>query len=256
MAILLVRGRVGSLSAYKAMEMQGVPAWYPDRYHDKGTWWRGGGDGYGFYWSIVGNHGFIQYGRNFSGWATCRFYDETITWVNEVQNSDGSVSCDVTVDIGNFRGDRTDYYRGGIAVNSNIQIGNTTVYTHNGSSGDVLNDRPSKPRVTKHITIPPQSYSDDIQMYFNAHYPSGMYPDAHYMLGMTLYNPTPPAYIPMAARKGGNWQSFNDHNGHILIRHGNNWDNKSKELYTTQRQANHGHNRIRRGGQWLQLPKM
>lgn len=91
---------------------------------------------------------------------------------------------------------------------------------------------------------------------YRSHYPNGEVADANLLIGFKLYNPTPPTYIPMAARKSGSWKSLNANKGHILIRKSGSWVNKSKENFNTQRHENTGHNRIRRGGKWLQLPKM
>ena len=257
MTLLLIRGRFGSGSAYSAVEEHGVPAWYTGGVDNKGNWWGGPNtpEMEGFYWSLVDNRAYIQYGKNRSGWAGTRFASESLTWTNEVMNDDGSVSCDVTVDVGQYQGRTTDYIIGSVPVVHTLMVGNQTVATYSGGTGDNFDVAGNPSRVTKHITVGPQSYSDDVQLYFNAHYPTGIYPDAHFTAGLTLYNPTEPSYIPMAARKNSTWNSLNDHGGHILIRQ-NGWQNKSKELFATQRQANRGHNRIRRNGEWLQLPKM
>lgn len=257
MTLLLIKGRFGSSGVYTAVQHSEVPAWYTNGVENKANWWGGPNTDVNeaFYWSLVGNHAFIQYGKNQSGWAGCRFIDETLTWTNERQNSDGSIDCDVTVDIGQYGGRRTDYFTGNVPVVHTIKIGNQVVATYSGGTGDGFNVPANPGRITSHITVAPQSYSDTVQLYFDVHYPTGIFPDAHFAAGITLYNPTPPAYIPMSTRKNGKWLNLNDHGGHISIRHGN-WQDRSKELYTTQRQENQGHNRIRRGGKWLQLPKM
>lgn len=253
MSLLEIRGRIGSNSRYTAVEESGVPAWNSD-YNNYSNWW-GGGDTYtGFYWSLVGNTAYIQYGKNAEGWAGTRFISETLTWTNEVANDDGSVSCDVTVDVSNFRGKVTQYIKGPVPVVHTLTIGGQTVVTYSGGTGDTFDVAPVTPRITKHITIPSESYAEGVQLVFHAHYPTGIFPDAEFLCGITLYNPTPPSYIPMATRRGS-WLSLNDHSGHILIRQGG-WQNKSKENFSTQRQPNSGHNRIRRSGTWLQLPKM
>lgn len=257
MSILQLTTRFGSHSDYTAVQQQGVPGWYPNGANDKANWWGGPNtpEREGFYWSIVENHAFIQYGKNRSGWAGVRFTDEQMTWTNEQQNNDGSVSCDVTIDVGDYHGRRTDYLRGSVPVVHTLIVGSQTVATYSGGTGDAFDVVANPRRVTKHITIAPQTYSDEIQLYLHVHYPTGIYPDAHFEAGMTLYNPTPPNYIPMATRKSGQWLNLNDHNGHILIRHGG-WQDRSKELSAHQREENQGHNRIRKGGRWLQCPKM
>ena len=256
MSILQLKGRFGSSGIYSAVQHNEVPAWYTNGVENKANWWGPGTDvNEAFYWSLVGNHAFIQYGKNLSGWAGCRFIDETLTWTNERQNPDGSVDCDVTVDIGQYGGRRTDYFTGNVPVVHSLKIGNQVVATYSGGTGDGFNVPANPGRITSHITVAPQSYSNTVQLYFDVHYPTGIFPDAHFAAGITLYNPTPPAYIPMSTRKNDQWLNLNDHGGHISIRHGS-WQDRSKELYTSQRQENQGHNRIRRGGKWLQLPKM
>lgn len=257
MSILTLSGRFGSNSKYTAVQNQGVPAWFTGGVDNKANWWGGPNtpEYEGFYWSLVGSHAYVQYGKNRSGWAGCRFANEEITWTNEHQNNDGSVSCDVTIDIGHYLGRTTDYLRGSVPVVHTLMVGQDTVATYSGGTGDSFDVAPSQGRITKHITIAPESYSDEIQLYIHVHYPTGIFPDAHFTAGMTLYNPTPPNYRPMATRKGGRWLSLNDNNGHILIRHGS-WQDRSTELSAHQREENQGHNRIRKGGRWLQCPKM
>lgn len=259
MSLLQLKGRFDSSGVYSAKQEQGVPAWRTGDggISNKTNWWGGPNtdENEAFYWSLVDNHAYIQYGKNQRAWAGCRVIDENLTWTNEHQNPDGSVDCDVTVDIGDYWGRTTDYFHGSVPVVHTVKVGNQTVITYSGGTGDAFQVAAHPNRITSHIRVNPQSYSDSIQLYIDVHYPTGVYPDAHFDAGITLYNPTPPAYIPMATRKNGQWLNLNDHNGHILVRHGN-WQDKSKELFTTQRQENQGHNRIRRGGKWLQLPKM
>jgi len=75
-------------------------------------------------------------------------------------------------------------------------------------------------------------------------------------LGFGLHNPNPPNYVPMAIRKSSNWKDLNSNNGKILIRKSGGWVDKSIESVLTSRQINQGQNRIRRGGDWRQLPPM
>ena len=118
MTLLLIKGRFGSSGVYTAVQHSEVPAWYTNGVENKANWWGGPNTDVNeaFYWSLVGNHAFIQYGKNHSGWAGCRFIDESLTWTNERQNPDGSVDCDVTVDVGQYGGRRTDYFKGNVPV--------------------------------------------------------------------------------------------------------------------------------------------
>lgn len=258
MGILTLKSRINS-SGYSNVQENGRPRWADTDGSNKNDWWFRSGDGpngpYGFFWSIVGDDYFVQYGRNYSGWASVRMLQEALTWTNEKQNDDGSVSADVTVDIARVKSGRTDFAAGGIAGVTKIYVGDTLVFQHAGNTTDVYNEPPLVSRVTKHITVAPESYSDDIQMRYTTHYPQHQFPDGDFFCGATLYNPTPPNYIPMAARKNGQWKSLNANRGHILIRQGG-WQDRSKELSAYQRQENQGHNRIRKSGRWLQLPKM
>ena len=162
MTLLLIKGRFGSSGVYSAVQYNEVPAWYTNGVENKANWWGPGTDvNEAFYWSLVGNHAFIQYGKNLSGWAGCRFIDETLTWTNERQNPDGSVDCDVTVDIGQYGGRRTDYFVGNVPVVHSIKIGNQVVATYSGGTGDGFNVPANPGRITSHITVAPQSYSDN-----------------------------------------------------------------------------------------------
>lgn len=255
MSILELRSRIGSNSRYTAVEEQGIPAWETQWNNSYSSWWSGGDTYTGFYFSVVNNTAYIQYGKNATGWAGTRFITETVTWTNEQMNNDGSVTCDVTVDLENFRGHVTEYVINPVPVVHTLTLNGTTVMQYSGSTGDTFDVAPIVPRTTARITVAPQQYSDAIELVFHAHYPTGIFPDANIIAGVTLYNPTVPSYIPMATRKDGHWLNLSDNSGHILIRQ-NGWQDRSLELFASAKQPNQGHNRIRRNNQWLQLPKM
>lgn len=63
-------------------------------------------------------------------------------------------------------------------------------------------------------------------------------------------------YKPWAIRKGGTWTSLNKPSGRFIIRHGNNWEDKSNELLSDAGKDNKGHNRIRKNGVWKQQNKL
>jgi len=66
----------------------------------------------------------------------------------------------------------------------------------------------------------------------------------------------PPLYIPMSLRNSGLWKSLDLNRGFIRRRVGGIWVDFGVEQRSTVMQANKGHNRIRQGGSWLQLPPM
>ena len=71
MSILQLKGRFGSSGIYSAVQHNAVPAWYTNGVENKANWWGPGTDvNEAFYWSLVGNHAFIQYGKNLSGWVS------------------------------------------------------------------------------------------------------------------------------------------------------------------------------------------
>lgn len=255
---------VPSTQAYN-MHSRGtsVPAWYGD-YANKNKWWNDGvpanGPTNGFY-SLVTTSAtqvqeFIQYGQNTDGWAGTRFIDETVTVTSQTPNADGSITCVGNVHIGPVASYPTNFIKTPVQVQYTVTVNGTVVHQRTGTTGDSYLNNANPNNVGFNVTVAPQTESQATTVKLDWVYPNHEYPDAHFILGVALYNPTPPTYIPMAIRKNGSNKSLNSNNGFIRIRKSGSFVNKSEENSNTSMQANQGHNRIRRSGNWLQLPKM
>lgn len=250
----------GTTGAHPVKEVSGVPGWYSEDFgtfanliKDHNNWWWDNDND--FIYSLSGNTGFIQYGTNRSDFASCRFCYEKVTWENEHLDDDGNVSADVTIEVKFLGGQKTTMAQAGYPVVNSLEFNGQTIASRTGNTIDsyALQCNPQVFHVT--VTVPPQQFAQNMNLTYKSVYPQHQIVDASLQIGFSLYNPTPPFYIPMAQRKSNQWQSLNTHHGSIKIRHGQ-WVDKSKENTATQRQENQGHNRIRRGGKWLQVPKM
>lgn len=237
-----------------------VPSWYSASGATMDTlvantanWWHGGNTD--FFYSINGHDSYIQFGQDISVYASARFFSENIDFSNVVENADGSTSADVVLKIGHIAGRKTPSTIAGWSVVNTLTVHGTEVFRYTGNTMDSYGRDPSPTSVSMHVTVPPQSYSNDLILHWKSHYPNGDHSDLDADLGITLYNPTPPVYIPMSQRHSNKWHSLNP-SGHILIRKSGAWKNKSQEQIPTSMHENSGHNRIRRSSKWLQLPKM
>lgn len=259
--VLQLKPNFGTGSSHPVGEVSGTPGWYSENLgsftaliSDYSKWWSSNDKD--FLYSLVGNVGFIQYGTNRSDFASARFTWEKVTWSNEHVDDNGYCSANVHVELGFFGGHKTSMSAAGYSVTNSLVFNGQTVASHSGNTIDNYVITPNPRSFDFTVNIPPEGYATNMNIEYRSHYPNGEVADASLTVGFRLYNPTPPVYIPMAARKGGSWKSLNANNGHILIRKSGSWVNKSKENFNTQRQENTGHNRIRRGGKWLQMPKM
>lgn len=251
----------GTTGSHPVIEKQGNPPWYSEDFatftskiKDHNNWWWD--DSHDFLYSLNGNIGFIQYGTNRSDFASVRFCFEKVTWTNERIDSDGNVSADVTIEVKFLGGQKTTMSQAGYPVTNSLVFNGQTIASHTGNTIDSYSIQCSPQVFHVTVTIPPQQYAQNMKLVYKSVYPQGQIANAELQIGFTLYNPTPPVYIPMAIRKSNVWKSLNANHGFIRIRKSNSWTDKSKENTGTQRQENHGHNRIRKSGKWLQLPKM
>lgn len=259
--VLQLKPNFDTSGSHPVGQVSGTPTWYSENLgsftaliNDYSKWWSSNDKD--FLYSVVGNTGFIQYGTNRSDFASARFTWEKVTWTNEHVYDDGYCSANVHVELGFLGGHKTSMSAAGYLVTNSLVFNGHTVASHSGNTIDNYVTTPNPRTFDFTVNIPPQQYSMNMNLEYRSHYPNGEVADANLLIGFKLYNPTPPVYIPMAARKSGSWKSLNANNGHILIRKSGSWVNKSKENFNTQRHENAGHNRIRRGGKWLQLPKM
>jgi len=207
-------------------------------------------------YNINGNLACVQYGLDRSDFASARGLWEKIEINNEVLNDNGSVTADITLTISSIVGHKTTHSIAGYPAITTIYLAGQQVVQRTGNTIDSFNMWPNPSTITKRVTVGPQQKSDQLDLDYNTVYPTGVYPNNTIKLGMTVYNPTPPNYTPMALRRGGNWNSLNANHGFIRIRKGGNWQDKSEENSNTSLHDNTGHNRIRRNGVWKQLPKM
>lgn len=243
-----------------------VPPWFGD-YANKAKWYNDGvpatGPTNGFY-NLVSSansvHEYIQYGQNTTGWAGTRFIDETVTVTRQTANADGSISVTGTINVGPIGAYPTDFILNPVNVIYTVTVNGRIVHNHSGKTGDSYLELSAPATQNFNVTVPAQSSSDVTSVKLDWVYPNHEYPDAHFVLGVELYNPTLPTYIPFALRDGGSWKGLNNHNGFIKIRNGANgsWVDKGEENTATSMHANTGHNRVRNGkdGTWVQAPAM
>lgn len=209
-----------------------------------------------YYYNIVGNDEiYIQYGANRSGWASARFLKETVTILNENENTDGSITATVRVQANFFVGKRNDLASGGYVVDYRVRINKKVQYEFTNNAYDNF-DYGSRPTIEFTVTVDPKKESSSTAMEVRFNYPNGEEPTSTFTVGFSLYNPNDPTYTPMAIRKNNAWRDLNSNNGKIQRRINGEWIDKSKENGATSRQVNKGKNRIRINNDWRQLPKM
>lgn len=239
----------------------GMPAWYDsdsgaqfEKFKNRNNWWYD--NNVDIMYNITGNTATVQYGLNRSDYASARALWEKIDISNEVQHDDGSVTADITITLSSIVGCKTSMSQAGYPAVTTVYLAGQQVAQRSGNTIDTFNMYPNPSSITKRVTVGPQQKSNQLDLVYHTDYPTGVYPNNDIKLGMTVYNPTPPNYIPMALRRGRNWDSLNSNHGFIKIRKSGNWQDKSKENSNTSRHDNAGHNRIRKNGVWKQLPKM
>lgn len=243
-----------------------VPPWFGD-YSNKAKWYTDGvpasGPTNGFYNLISSTnsvHEYIQYGQNTDGWAGTRFIDETVTVTSQTTNADGTISVQGTVNVGPIGAYPTDHIKTPVRVQYTVTVNGVVIHRHEGNTGDAYLELGSPATQNFNVTVPAQGASDATSVKLDWVYPDHEFPDAHFVLGVELYNPTPPTYVPFALRDGNSWKGLNNHNGFIKVRNGANgsWVDKGDESTATSMQPNTGHNRVRNGanGTWLQAPAM
>lgn len=171
----------------------GSPAWYPDGWEDRSNWWYDGTFETDYFYQINSDNDecYIQYGQNQSQWASARFFGERVQVINEVQNSDRSltVTADVTPLL--FCGQTTEFAASvNIPVTYSVKINGDEVYSFSGNTIDTIeNDEGTTITVTK--TLAPQQQWFGTSMTIDVHYPDGTYPDSTVDIGFSLFNPNP-----------------------------------------------------------------
>lgn len=230
-----------------------IPPWL-DNETDINTWYKDSGKN--FFFNIVDDETiYIQHGLNESGWAGVLFLSQTLNILNQVKNDDSSITVTYDVKPNFFISRIAPVSIAGWQVETDVFIGNERMYRHVGNTRENYSYG-AKPKITNTVTIQPEQEFTGSALKLTSFYPNGESPTNTLIVGFSLYNPNPPIYIPMATRKNGNWKDLNSNNGHILIRKSNSWIDKSQESFATSRQIDKGKNRIRKSGNWRQLPRM
>lgn len=257
MGILQLKPIFKGSSGYAAIAMPNPPGWADNDVDTKSKWYYSGQDNAYFLYYLEKNKKFyIQVGMNRSDFASARFVTETYDILNEHLNEDGSVEADIKITLSPFSGRRTDYAAAGVNVKMTMYFGDTVIGGYTGNTSNPVNLGFTPNPITVHVKLGPQETAENTQLKLKYVYPNGEYTNSTMTLGGAIYNPTPPNYVPMSIRKNGSWKSLNKNQGFIKIRKGDTWQDRSQEDKNTERQANHGHNRIRRSSSWLQLPPM
>lgn len=211
-----------------------------------------------YYYNILKgetNEIYTQYGANRSGWASVRFMNQSLKIINEEFKEDSSI--DVTVEVGlNFlKGRIAPVSIAGWKVETEVYIGDELQYEFKGNTRSNY-DYGKREKVLIKTNVKPEENSRAVSVQIFSHYPNGEVPDNNIKFGFGLYNPNPPHYIPMSLRKSNTWKSLDKEKGFIKTRLKGKWSDRGGEDYNTIKAANKGHNRIRQGGKWVQLPPM
>lgn len=253
--------RTNFQAGYSSKNMGRLASWFDSdwptqnrKFQDRNNWYYDSNAD--ILWGIDGNTATIQYGLNRSDFASARGFHEKITIANEVVNSDGSIDADVTLYISSISGYKTSMSQAGYPAETTITLAGQQVAQRTGNTIDTFYMEAVPHEITKHVHLAPSTQSNELDLVYFTHYPQGQYPDNPIKLGLTVYNPIPPQYRPLAVRKGNSWKSLNANNGFIKRRQGGSWNDYSIENSNSERAENQGHNRIRKNNKWLQLPRM
>lgn len=233
----------GQESAYSVVEEHGVPAWDSDT-ANKSKWWSGGDTYTGFYYSVVGQTIYIQYGKNASGWAGTRFFKQSYSIQNEVVNSDNSIDADIIFNTAYVRSYRTDYYISGVPLKTQIKINDQVIGEYTGVTGDTFSLNINPNPLTVHVHIAPTASSQNTILKCITIYTAGTFPNASYSAGWTFYNPLAPSYLPGQVRKDGSFKTVNVTGGYLKVRKNGQFENTPKDNIPEAGMANKGHTRV------------
>lgn len=228
-----------------------VPKWVGN--YNKANWWYTADDVWYHYSLANDNTGmYIQQGGNMTGWASVVFYGESIVITNEVENEDGSITCDVKYRGEFYASRKTDYAMGGVRSKSRVLMNGEVVYSHDGLSTDESTEG-ATPYKTDKITVMPDKANRNFLFEITHEYPNGEFPNSNIKLGIEIYNPNPPVYIPHAIVKGGVVTSNNKTKRKIQIMKGGVIKDVSQENSSTIGQVNKGQNRIIKSSKQIQI---
>ena len=235
-----------------------VPNWYGNE-SDRSSWYSSPNPFDYWYWynllSGTTNTTYIQYGQNKQGWGSGRFFAQDVQIVEQTHLENGSIRVKVRSRLIRFRQRKTDFSVAGFNVRYNLKILGNTVFSYSGTTIDNINEGASD-WYERTYTVAPLETEQGTGINLEIKYPNGDAIDNDMFIGFGLYNPNPPTYVPMAIRKNGSWKDLDSNKGKIKRRINNTWVDKSEENFNTSKEINKGKNRIRRSGNWRQLPKM
>lgn len=184
-----------------------IPKWYTDTIQNKSNWWHGNDDVYYFY-SVNGDKIFIQYGQNAQGWASTIFIVQTLN-AKETLTGSNSIEVDGQVTVEMLDSVLTDYALGGVLSHTTVTLNNQVI-----SDKQKMTNVPGRLKQPKSVsikeTIKPQQKSDSTQITMKNRYPNGEFQSSSVTLGLTLFNPNLPQYIPGAIRLNGKWQELDN----------------------------------------------
>lgn len=229
-----------------------VPKWKDN--FNVSNWWYNGNQNTNYFYSTNGDSTFIQYGQNLSNyfWASSRFFGQTVTILNEEEQTDGSISGTVRVTPDFFSGRRTEYARPtGYAVEYSIKIHNEVIYTFKGQTIDEFTNGKGK-SVEFDFNVKPEETYTDTCLEINIRYPNGEYENSRTRVGIALKNPNKPSYRPMAIRKSGVMVSLNSKSGFLKIRKSGAFKDIPLQNIADSGKENKGTSRARKSGKWLQ----
>lgn len=242
-----------------------VPPWYSTNWNiftenvqNVNKWYKSGT--IDFFYNQINNNNesselYVQYGQDISAYAAARFFSETLKIENQVNNGDGSIDADITLQNGYIGGSKTTHATHGWACHATLDLLGQRILDYTGNTIDTYFTGKIV-TAKQHIHLAPKEESDNLLMTFNVHYPNGESGDATLTFGLVIVNNNPNNYRPNAVRIGDKWLDNNSNKFDIKCRIGGQWEDFSTEQATTAEQPNHGHNRIRSKQQFLQASKM
>lgn len=244
---------------------QGAPKWL-NKYDDKTSWYTDGNpvgveDSISFWVncediSETEKKFYVQYGKNEPGWAGCIFFAQHVKIIDETANPDNTLNVIVDVKPLFFKKRETDHSYSGVSVKYNVSINGQNVFSYSGNTTNSFDKDYTDVAIKVSTKIAPEQVKSNTAFIVKINYPNGEFDNTSITVGAGVKNPKPKMYIPMSIRKVNDFKSLDKNNGFIKIRLKGKWSDRGGEYYNTIKVANKGHNRIREGGKWIQLPPM
>lgn len=266
MSDLIISSRFSS-NTKAVNEGSRIPGWgqansfgeFQNWVNNRRNWYWDGTDGDNvtdFFYNLYNSSIYVQYGQDVNAYASARFFSEIVTLSNEYTDNNNNISFDANIEIGWIGGTKTTHSVAGWPAVSTLTVAGNQVFQYVGNTIDTYWSSEKK-TVKVHTWIPPQGDSGELlTLHWNTHFPQGQSKDLSVSFGILLKNPLAPVYRPNSSRRGDSWQSNHDYHLLIQCREGGTWQDFSSENGLYMKKPDHGHNRIRLNGQWLQAPKM